>query len=375
MVDGSLKVYKDNIHMNDIIRTYLKEHIELFKQLLDANFIKELIEISVVISDSLKNGGKMVLFGNGGSAADAQHIAAEMVGKFRRERNAIPALALTTNMSIISAVANDYSYDKVFARQVEALVNEKDIVIGISTSGDSPSVIEGIRVARQKGARTIGLTGRGGGRLKDMVDICLKVPSDETPHIQEMHITLGHLLCSLIEEGISTRKIDTKRKPAKKRSKISFIVLDIDGVLTDGTVSITSGEEAKSLFYRDMDAINNGRREGLRFALVTAEETPIVEYIRERLQIEKITKAAKDKAEAIKRLSAELSVPLEQICYIGDSKRDAAAIGMVGLGLAPADADKEAQAAASYVLQNPGGKGAVAEGIELVLEHNALVQA
>jgi D-sedoheptulose 7-phosphate isomerase len=157
----------------------------------------------MLIARALKNGKKVVLFGNGGSAADAQHIACELAGRFKLERRGLPAIALTTNTSTITAIANDYGYDKVFSRQVEAIVDKGDIVIGISTSGKSPNVIEGVKAAKEHGAITVGLTGAEGGRLEKVVDICIKVPSDDTPRIQETHITIGHIICQLVEESLS----------------------------------------------------------------------------------------------------------------------------------------------------------------------------
>lgn len=189
--------------MKDFITAYLKTHIELANMMLDEGIISTLSAITETAIDCLNTGGKIVFFGNGGSAADAQHLAAELVGKFKKERKALPAMALNTNISIITSIGNDYSYDKIFSRQVEALVTENDVVIGLSTSGNSDSVIEAMKSAKQKKARTIGLTGRTGGRLKDVVDICLMIPSDDTPLIQEMHITLGHLLCLMIEDKFS----------------------------------------------------------------------------------------------------------------------------------------------------------------------------
>lgn len=164
-----------------------------------ANEIARIAELCIGV---LRNGGKIVLFGNGGSAADAQHIAAEMVGKFKLERRALPAMALTTNTSILTAVANDLGFEETFARQVEALVTEKDIVMGISTSGESNNVIKAMILAKGKGAKTAALVGRGGGRLAEMVDVPIIVPSNSTPRIQEAHITIGHIICGLIEEEL-----------------------------------------------------------------------------------------------------------------------------------------------------------------------------
>ncbi len=152
------------------------------------------------VAASMRRGGKWMLFGNGGSAADAQHLAAEMVGRlYKLERRALPALALTTDSSALTCVGNDYSFDRVFARQVEALAAKGDAVFGISTSGNSANVIEGLKAARRLGCFTVGLSGGRGGRMKGLADLDLVVPSDETYHIQECHIAIGHLVCFLVE--------------------------------------------------------------------------------------------------------------------------------------------------------------------------------
>jgi len=154
------------------------------------------------IIERINAGGKVVLFGNGGSAADAQHMAAELVGKFNIQRKAIPAIALTTNTSILTAIANDLGYELTFSRQVEALVNNQDVVIGISTSGRSKNVIEAILEAKKRGAVTIALTGADGGDLASIADITINVPSTSTPRIQEAHITICHILCDIVESSL-----------------------------------------------------------------------------------------------------------------------------------------------------------------------------
>jgi D-sedoheptulose 7-phosphate isomerase len=158
-----------------------------------------LAAICAALADRFERRGKLLLFGNGGSAADAQHIAAEFVGRYRCERAAIPAMALTVNGSTVTAVANDYGYDEVFARQVEAFGAKNDAAIGISTSGNSPSVLRGIAAARKHGMLTIGFTGNAGGRLRDAADLCLGVPSGSTSRIQECHILAGHIVSGYCE--------------------------------------------------------------------------------------------------------------------------------------------------------------------------------
>ena len=191
--------------MNSLVFGEIANRLEesiIVKRVIIRTKINEIESIVNLIVGAYKSGGKVVLFGNGGSAADAQHIACELVGQFALKRRALPAIALTTNTSILTAVANDYGYDTVFSRQVEALVDEKDVVIGISTSGESLNVIEGIEVANKIGAKTIGLTGGKGGRLATVAGLALVVPSDSTPRIQEAHITIGHIICELVEKEL-----------------------------------------------------------------------------------------------------------------------------------------------------------------------------
>lgn len=145
---------------------------------------------------------KVVLFGNGGSAADAQHIATELVCRFEKERESLPAVALTTNSSILTAVANDYKFDNIFSRQVESTVQKGDVVIALSTSGDSTNVVNAAKQSKKQGAVVVGFTGASGGKLKNVCDIILKVPSTNTARIQEMHITIGHIICKLIESEL-----------------------------------------------------------------------------------------------------------------------------------------------------------------------------
>jgi D-sedoheptulose 7-phosphate isomerase len=160
---------------------------------------RTIVEAASLISECLHSGGKLLFFGNGGSAADAQHLAAEFVGRFVAERPALPAVALTTDSSILTAVGNDYGFDQVFARQIEALGQSKDIAIGISTSGNSPNVLAAMKQAETQGMRTISLAGKDGGMLVKCVDIAITVASASTARIQECHIAIGHILCELVE--------------------------------------------------------------------------------------------------------------------------------------------------------------------------------
>ncbi|MGE4358059.1 MAG: SIS domain-containing protein [Candidatus Omnitrophota bacterium] len=182
------------------ISLWIRDSIETKNRLLKEE-IDNILKVSKVLIRCLKKGGKIILFGNGGSAADAQHIAAELVGRFRRERKALSAVALTTDTSVITAIANDYDYKDIFLRQIQAIAKKKDVAFGISTSGNSDNVFEGLMVAKHLGLITISLTGKSGGKISRISDYNINIPSDNTAHIQEAHITVGHILCELIEEA------------------------------------------------------------------------------------------------------------------------------------------------------------------------------
>lgn len=185
-----------------LVAERVRQSIEVKQAILEDNRLMEATqETARECIRALNCGGKLILFGNGGSAADAQHLAAELTGRYLRERRALAAIALTTNTSCLTAIGNDYSYDDVFSRQIEAIGNKEDIAIGISTSGNSRNVLQALRRAKKKGLTTIGMTGHSGGKLLHEADWCLCIPSEETPRIQEAHILLGHILCEIIEES------------------------------------------------------------------------------------------------------------------------------------------------------------------------------
>ncbi|MDU4961152.1 MAG: D-sedoheptulose 7-phosphate isomerase [Sporomusaceae bacterium] len=176
----------------------IQEHQAVINQLSD--LLPEISQFSGLCRQALSRGRTIFFCGNGGSAADCQHLAAELVGRFQKERRGLPGIALTTDTSILTAVGNDYGFDQVFARQIEALAREGDVVVGLSTSGNSPNVVKAITAARGLGAVTVGMTGETGGQLDTSCDVCLKVPSSVTARIQEAHILIGHILCELIDE-------------------------------------------------------------------------------------------------------------------------------------------------------------------------------
>ncbi len=186
--------------MRDKIKDIFLENIQVKEELLRSG-IGQIVEIADMIIECLKKNGKVILFGNGGSASDSQHIAAELVGRFKRDRAALAAIALTTNTSILTSLANDYGYEVVFSKQMEALGQKNDVAIGISTSGKAKNVALGIKQAKKMGIKTIALTGGDGGDIAKLADLSLIVPSSSTARIQETHILIAHIVCELVEQA------------------------------------------------------------------------------------------------------------------------------------------------------------------------------
>ena len=193
----------------DLIDSSLREGAEL-RAVVARDCSTAIFEAACLITACFRSGGKLLFFGNGGSAADAQHLAAEFVGRFVRERAGLPAIALTTDSSILTAVGNDYGFDRVFARQLEALGRAGDVAIGISTSGNSPNVLEGIKAAKRERLTTIGLSGKDGGVLAKEADLTITISSSSTARIQECHIAVGHLFCELTEEALASGRTEDK---------------------------------------------------------------------------------------------------------------------------------------------------------------------
>jgi len=186
----------------NVIKT-IDDSISAKEQLKKQNQI--IYKIGILISKCINKGGKVFFFGNGGSAADAQHISAELVGRYQINRKGLPSIAFTTNTSVLTAIGNDFGYDVVFERQVKSIVTSDDVVVGISTSGESANVINGIMAAKKIGAKTVGLTGLNGEKLAKVADIALKVPSQNTQRIQECHIMVGHIICDIVETNITQK--------------------------------------------------------------------------------------------------------------------------------------------------------------------------
>ena len=187
--------------MKSYIESYLKDGIDLRLKVLRTK-VDEIYQIAQVLFDTLKHGSKVYVCGNGGSAADAQHFAAEFINRYLREREPLPVIALTTDTSVLTSIGNDYSFDQIFSKQIRALMQPKDCLIAISTSGKSPNIINALQQAKQQGCITISLTGKDGGSMPKFSDYAFIVPSNNTPLIQEIHLTVEHLLCDIVEQLI-----------------------------------------------------------------------------------------------------------------------------------------------------------------------------
>jgi len=187
--------------MRERIKDILLESIQVKEEIL-RNQISSIVEIAELMIDCLKKDGKVIVFGNGGSASDSQHIAAELVGRFKKDRSALAGIALTANTAVLTSLANDYGYDVVFSRQIEALGKKNDVVLGISTSGKAKNVALGIKQAKKMGIKTVALSGGDGGEIVKLADVSLLVPSKVTARIQEAHITIAHIICEMIEQEL-----------------------------------------------------------------------------------------------------------------------------------------------------------------------------
>jgi D-sedoheptulose 7-phosphate isomerase len=196
-----MKTQENTKLLNDLVRERIQSSIDVKQSLLSLSaFHDRVAQAANQFVRTLRAGGKILFFGNGGSAADAQHLAAEFTGRYLKERRALPALALHANSSALTAIGNDYGFDLVFARQMEALGKEGDVAVGISTSGNSRNVLQALEVAKSRSIYTVALTGASGGKMKDLSDCTICIPSEDTPRIQECHILTGHIICEIVEE-------------------------------------------------------------------------------------------------------------------------------------------------------------------------------
>jgi len=217
-----------NIGLKESIVRSIEESIAV-SELLKSE-AERIAAAAEMIIESIGNDGKVILFGNGGSAADAQHIAAEFTGKYLLERRPLPAIALTANTSTITAIGNDFGFDHVFQRQVNALCNRTDVIVALSTSGNSRNVILGAEASRMKGAKSIGLTGESGGSLARLVDLAIRVPWESTPRVQESHLLIGHIISEVVERVFARKPFDENQRPITQRITIAEPAIPRDSV-------------------------------------------------------------------------------------------------------------------------------------------------
>jgi D-sedoheptulose 7-phosphate isomerase len=196
--------------LRSTVETSIKDGIDLHQKLL-ADFVPNVLELADLVLETFEQGGKLFFLGNGGSAAEAQHIATEFVVRFRNQRRALPVIALTTDTSVMTAIGNDFDFDQIFARQVEALMGPGDLLVALSTSGSSPNVLEAVKMAHQRGAKTVGFTGDRQGPLTKIVDVALEAPSGDTQRIQEAHLMLWHIICDLVETMVVEQEQASKK--------------------------------------------------------------------------------------------------------------------------------------------------------------------
>ena len=370
-----------------LIDSSIRESIEV-KQKLLANTIPKIVRAAEEIISTLIKGNKILVMGNGGSAADAQHIAAELVGRFEKERHSLPIIALTANTSLLTAIANDYSVERLFARQIEGLGTSGDLVLAISTSGTSRNIVEGVKTAIAKGLSVIGLTGETGGELESLCQLNLCVPSSRTARIQEAHTTICHVLCEAVEASLGqnqakitpirqefaqdiSKLVDSIPKSHPDRSNLSqikLLILDFDGVLTDNRVLVNQ-DGMESVWCNRGDGWGIARlKEKNREILVLSTETNQVVRARcQKLGINCIN-GCDDKLAALKQIVAERSLRLEEVAYVGNDVNDLVCMSHVGIPIAVADAVPKIKNIAQIITTNRGGYGAVREVCDLILE-------
>ena len=190
------------MNTQQVIQATLRETAKLLAE-LPAEQLTGIAKAAALLTDALRAGRKIIWFGNGGSATQSQHMAAEFVGRFQKERRALPSISLTENMASVTAIGNDYAFDQIFARQLEGLAQPGDVAVGLSTSGNSPNVLHGLRTAKTLTVKAVGLSGGSGGQMAGLCDVCICVPSRVTARVQEVHLAIGHVLCGLVEEGLT----------------------------------------------------------------------------------------------------------------------------------------------------------------------------
>ncbi len=338
---------------------------------------------------TLSRGNKILVMGNGGSAADAQHLAAEFVVRFEKDRLCLPAIALTVDTSVLTALVNDYGSQSIFARQIEGLGEPGDLLLAISTSGNSDNILEGVQVALGKGLIVVGLTGQKGGHLVDLCHLSLCVPSLRTSRIQEAHTMICHILCEAVEAALCKDKDEdntcqVKATPDLEREekllsrqeslsdyselgKIKLLILDFDGVLTDNRVLLNQeGTEAVWCNRGDGWGIARLKEAGIEIIVLSTETNKVVSARCQKLGIGCIH-GCDDKLSALQEIIKQRSVRLKEVAYVGNDVNDLACMRYIGMPIAVADAVPEIKNLSRIVTSCRGGYGAVREVADLIL--------
>ena len=370
-----------------LIDSSIRESIQV-KQILLGNMITKIANAAEQIISTLRRGNKILVMGNGGSAADAQHLAAELVGRFERERRSLPIMALTSDTSVLTAIANDYGVDQLFARQIEGLGTPGDLILAISTSGNSPNILEGVKTAIAKELNVIGLTGATGGELESLCPLSLCVPSSRTARIQEAHTTICHVLCEAVEASLEHKPakitpipqdfsqkipklVDSLEESYQENfnlSQVKLLILDFDGVLTDNRVLVSQdGTESVWCNRGDGWGIARLKEKGIEILVLSTELNQVVRARCQKLGIDCIH-GCDDKLAALKQILAERSLERENVAYIGHDVNDLACMSYVGIPIAVADAVPEIKNVARIITKNRGGYGAVREFADLILK-------
>ena len=359
------QVLREQTVCDRLIDRSLRENLRINQAVL-ASLTPQIAAAAEQMARAIRQGNKILLMGNGGSAADAQHIAAELVGRFEQEHDPWPAIALTTDSSVLTALVNDYGNHQLFSRQIAALGKPGDVLLALSTSGNSDNVVAGARKAQEQGLIVMGLTGEGGGRLAHACDLVIQVPSKRTARIQEAHALIGHLLCEVVEASLSPESLVKPELEMLDLSQVKLLILDFDGVLTDNRVLVDqNGVESVWCHRGDGWGIARLRERGLEMLVLSTEPNPVVQSRCDKLKLACIH-GCNDKLKALQELAAARSLGLEQIAYVGNDVNDLACMEQVGFPIAVADAVPEILAVACWVTQQPGGYGAVREVAELL---------
>ncbi|MBI3832376.1 MAG: SIS domain-containing protein [Planctomycetes bacterium] len=334
---------------------------------------KPLLSAADWVESAIRGGRKVLLCGNGGLAAHAQHIAAEFVGRFEQERGGWPAIALTADTSILTALVNDYPPDQLFARQVQSLGQKGDVLLAFSASGNSPNILEAVKAARARGIATIGFAGKSGGKLAPLCDLALCAPSHRTARIQEVHLVLCHALCEVVEAALlqpsrKGGKLPSPKPPADPWPKrLALVVFDFDGVMTDNGVLVHEGrQEAVRCNRSDGWGIGLMRKARVPMMVLSTEENSVVAARCGKLKLA-CHQGVKDKGAYLEAYLKGERIPPAEVVYVGNDGNDLGCLERVGLPVVVADAHPSVLGVAKLVLSKPGGHAAVRELCDTVL--------